>query len=362
MGCSLLPFVQFSANRIVNGQSVSLFASAGWVWGGALVVALLLTFAAAFAPTRWRGPAVLVAAIAALGALLFASGAAAVRLTPAGDTVARVSVGAGAWLVLAGVGIVWFQGARATGSHRASVAAALAAVALLLGAGFFGGLTTTSIAIEYRNYDGFWLLAWRHVWLSVGGMALGALVGVPLGILSARNKTVRAMVIPVVSIIQTVPSLALFGLLMVVLTAVSLPSIGTVPTLIALTLYALLPIVRNTYLGIAGVDPAIVDAGLGMGMSRWELLWKVELPLALPLLIEGLRAALVLTVGIAAVMAVAGAMDLGTIIFFGAGSDVTDLVLLGALPMVVLAIVADQAMRALEVAVVSPGIRERQQA
>jgi len=165
-----------------------------------------------------------------------------------------------------------------------------------------------------------------------------------------------------VSIIQTVPSLALFGLLMVGLTAVSLPSIGTVPTLIALTLYALLPIVRNTYLGIAGVDPAIVDAGLGMGMSRWELLWEVELPLALPLLIEGLRSALVLTVGIAAVMAIAGAMDLGTIVFYGAGLDVPDLVLLGALPMVVLAIVADQAMRALEVAVVSPGIRERQQA
>lgn len=358
----MLPFVQFSANRIVNGQSLSLFASAGWGWGGALATALLLMFAAAFAPAGWRGPLVLGTAIVAFGALLFASGAAAVRLTATGDSVARVSVGAGAWLVLAGVGIAWFQGARATGSHRASLGAALAALALLLGAGFFGGLSATSIAIEYRNYDSFWLLAWRHVWLSVGGVAFGALLGVPLGIFSARLKPIRAVVIPVVSIVQTVPSLALFGLLMVVLAAVSLPSIGTVPTLIALTLYALLPIVRNTYLGIAGVDPAIVDAGLGMGMSRAELLWKVELPLALPLLIEGLRAALVLTIGIAAVMAVAGAMDLGTIIFFGAGSDATDLVLLGALPMVVLAILADQAMRALEGAVVPPGIRERQQA
>ncbi|MDR3685883.1 MAG: hypothetical protein P4L93_02840, partial [Coriobacteriia bacterium] len=161
----MLPFVEFSANRIVNGQSLSLFASAGWAWGGALLATLLLTLAAAFAPQRWRGLAVLVAAIAAFGALLFASGAAAVRLTPSGDTAARVSVGAGAWLVLAGVGIAWFQGARAAGSHRASVGAAFAAVALLLGVGFFGGLNCTSIAIEYRNYDGFWLLAWRHVWL-----------------------------------------------------------------------------------------------------------------------------------------------------------------------------------------------------
>ena len=357
-GCVLLPFAQFSANRIVNGSYLPLFASAGPAWGAALVAALLLTLAAAFAPRRWRGQAVLAAAILAFGVVLFATGAAAVRLTPPGDTPARVSVGAGAWLVLVGVGVAWFQGAKTTGSRRAALAAALAAAVLVVAAGFVGGLTLQSLAIEYRNEsDNFWTLTVRHIWQSVGGMGLGAVLGVPLGILSARAKSVRSIVIPVVSIIQTLPSLALFGMLMVVLTALALPSIGTVPTLVALTLYSLLPIVRNTFLGVSGVDPAIVDAGQGMGMSRWQLLWRVELPLALPLLIEGLRQALVLTIGIAAVMAIGGAQNLGTIIYDGIGSLANDKVLLGAIPMVLLAIVADQVMRLIERAIVSPGIR-----
>jgi osmoprotectant transport system permease protein len=193
--------------------------------------------------------------------------------------------------------------------------------------------------------------------LSLVGMGLGALVGVPLGIVSARVRAVRSVAIPVVSIVQTVPSLALFGLMTVPLVALGLPSIGTLPTLIALTLYALLPIVRNTYLGIIGVDPAIVDAGQGMGMSRWQLLLRVEMPLALPLVLEGLRSALVLTVGIAAVMAIADAQDLGTLVFLAFGSQATDLALLGALPMVVLAVLGDQGMRVIERVVVSPGIR-----
>jgi len=331
------------------------------LWGCVLYATLLAGAAASFAPARWRGPAVLACAIAAFGALLFASGAAAVRLTPAGDTPARVSVGAGAWLALAGIGIAWYQGARTTSDRRATLGAAVAALGLLVAAGLLGGLATESLVIEYHNKsDVFWLLVGRHLALSLGGVAFGALIGIPLGIVSARTRAVRSVVIPVVSVIQTVPSLALLGILMIGLTMLALPSIGTVPTLIALTLYSLLPIVRNTFLGVAGVEPAIVDAGQGMGMGRRQLLWRVELPLALPLIIEGLRSALVLTIGIAAVMAIVGANDLGTLIFEGIGFQANDLVLLGAIPMVVQAIVADQAMRLVEVAVVSPGIREGQ--
>lgn len=357
-GCSLLPFAEFSANRIVNGQALTVFASAGPLWGVALYASLALTAAAAFAPRAWRGPAVLGSAIVALGVLLFACGAAAVRLTPPGDTPARVSVGGGAWLMLAGLGMVWYQGSRSTADRRVSLAAALAAMALLVAAGLFGGLAMESLAIEYHtNADRFWVLFVRHVMLSLGGVALGALIGIPLGIVAARSRWVKTVAIPTVSVIQTVPSLALLGLLMLVLTALALPSIGTVPTLIALTLYSLLPIVRNTLLGIAGVDPSVVDSGQGMGMGRRQLLWRVEFPLALPLIIEGLRSALVLTIGITAVMAIVGAQDLGTLIYEGIGFQANDLILLGAIPMVLLAIIADQAMRLVEGAVVSPGIR-----
>lgn len=356
-GLLLLPFVNFRANRIVDGAPISLFSSAGPAMGGLLVGLLVLGIVVAFAPARWRAAAVLSVAVIAFGALLFAVGASVVRLMPAGDTPARVSIGSGAWVTLASVAVAWYQGAREAPRRRTTWIAAAAACAFAVLAGVSGGLANLSLAIEYRNQDAFWSLVGGHVAQSVAGMGIGALLGVPLGIAAARSRAVRSAAIPVVSIVQTVPSLALFGLLMVPLAALNLPSIGTLPALIALTLYALLPIVRNTYLGIAGVDPAIVDAGLGMGMSRTRLLLRVELPLALPLVFEGLRSALVLTVGIAAVMAIVGARNLGTLVFLGFGSQADDLVLLGALPMVVLAIIADQSMRVLESALLSPGIR-----
>jgi osmoprotectant transport system permease protein len=222
----------------------------------------------------------------------------------------------------------------------------------------FGGLSQLSLAIEYRaQADTFWQLTYNHVVLAIGATSIAAAIGVPIGIAAARGRVVRAVAIPLVSVVQTIPSLALYGLLVIPLAALGLPTLGTVPALIALTLYALLPIVRNTFLGLSGVDASSVDAGLGMGMSRRELLWHVELPLALPLVLEGLRAGLVLTIGIAAVMAIAGAQDLGTLIFLGWGSIAVDLVLLGAIPMVVLSVIADQGMRALESILVSPGIR-----
>jgi osmoprotectant transport system permease protein len=361
-GCLLLPFVEFRANRIVDGQQLALWNAAGpWAW--ALIAACCLEIAAAFVPRDRRPLAALIAAAVTFTTLVFAVGHAALTLTPGGTgSPARVSIGAGAWLVLAGTLMVWFQGSRGSSARARAGALALAAGALLAGM-MWGGLGRLSLVLEYQaQSDTFWTLTLNHVGLTVGGTAIAALIGLPLGVAAARSRLVRSTAIPAAGIIQTVPSLALFGLLIVPLAALGLPTIGTVPALIALTLYALLPIVRNTYLGVAGVDSAIVDAGRGMGMSRAELLWRVEGPLALPLMLEGLRAALVLTVGIAAVMAIGGAQDLGTLVFYGWGVQAPDLVLLGALPMVVLAIIADQGMRALERSVVSPGIREQREA
>jgi osmoprotectant transport system permease protein len=276
-----------------------------------------------------------------------------------------VSVGVGAWLAFVGIAILWFQGARGMRtqarsrrlSRLAVPLAALAAVVVLVAAVAWGGLGGLSLALEYRaQSDLFWTLVGNHVYLSLAGTAIAVVLGVPLGVLAARRRAVRAVAIPAAGVVQTVPSLALFGLLMTPLAAAGLPSIGPLPVLIALTLYAFLPIVRDTYLGISSVDPAIVDAGRGMGMSRAELLLRVEFPLALPLVLEGVRVALVLTVGIAAVMAIGGAQDLGTLVFLGWGSQAADLTLLGALPMVALAIVFDRVMRVLEHAVVSRGI------
>ena len=188
-------------------------------------------------------------------------------------------------------------------------------------------------------------------------LAIALALGVPLGIAASRVRWVRSVVLTVVGIIQTVPSLALLGLLVVPLAAIGLPGIGPLPGVIALTLYSLLPIVRDTYVGLAGVDPAAIDAGRGMGMGRMQLLLRVEAPLALPLLIEGVRAAAVSIIGIAAVVAFVGVGTLGVLVFLGWGEQADDLILLGALPMVALAVAVDAGLRALGRAVVSPGIR-----
>ena len=155
----------------------------------------------------------------------------------------------------------------------------------------------------------------------------------------------------VAGVIQTIPSLALLGLLVVPLSALGqavpflrtlgVRGIGAAPGLVALTLYALLPVIRNTYIGLTGVDPAVVDAGRGMGMSRGQLLTRVEFPLALPLIMEGVRTAAVLLIGITTLTAFAGARNLGVLIIEGIGQFAPDLILLGALPTIMLAVTAD---------------------
>ena len=258
------------------------------------------------------------------------------RRTP--NRAARVSLGVGAWLLVALAAALWFQGDQSASRPVRLVALAIG-LGLALLAFAVGGLTNTSLAREYQSRaDMFWPLVVGHVTLAVSGVAIALVLGLPVGVLAARSPRVRRVAIPVVGVIQTVPSLALLGLLIAPLAALSLPAIGTLPALIALTLYALLPIVRNTYLGISAVDPASLDAGRGMGMSGSQLMARVEFPLAMPLVLEGLRAALVLIMGITAVMAIGGARTLGVLVFEGWGSQAADLTLLGAVPMVILAI------------------------
>ncbi|MDH4139172.1 MAG: ABC transporter permease, partial [Coriobacteriia bacterium] len=273
--------------------------------------------------------------------------------------VARVSVGAGAWLVLVGGAVVWFAGTRGPRSTLLGPAAAVAVTASLVMSVAWGGLGDLSLAREYvAQSERFWQLVREHLVLSGAGLGLGALIGVPLGVAASRSRVVREVGLGVAGIIQTVPSLALLGLLVLPLAALGLPGIGTLPAVIALTLYALLPIVRNTYVGLAGVDAGALDAGRGMGMSRTQLLVRIEAPLALPLLLEGVRASAVLVIGIAAVTAFVGAGGLGVLVFLGWGQQADDLTLLGALPMVALALLVDVGMRLVARAIVSPGIRE----
>ncbi len=356
-GCLALPFVEFRPNRIVSGVPEA-FSTAG-VSGWLMLIAAVLALGSAFLPARWRGPAMLGAGASTAILLLWALSSAAVRLQEGAPAIARVSIGSGAWLTAIGAVTVWFAGSRATRSATTRRAAAVLAFLAGLAVLGWGGASELSLAKEYVVQSRrFWTLVRQHLVLSGAGLGLGALIGIPLGVLASRNRVVREIGLGVVSIIQTIPSMAMLGLLIAPLAALGLTAIGTTPAVIALTLYALLPIMRNTFVGLTGVDPAAIDAGRGMGMGRLQLLVRVEAPLALPLVIEGVRAAAVLVIGIAAVTAFIGAGGLGILVFQGWGQQADDLTLLGAVPMVVLAVLADFTMRALRRLVVSPGIEE----
>jgi osmoprotectant transport system permease protein len=185
----------------------------------------------------------------------------------------------------------------------------------------------------------------EHLVLVAVSMGIAIALGVPLGILIARKPTLSKWVLGFANIFQTIPSLALFGLL------IPLPILGGIgarTAIFALIVYALLPIIQNTYLGITGVDAAICEAGRGMGMTDWQLLRQVELPLALSVILGGIRIATVIAVGVATIAAAIGAGGLGVFIFRGVAVVDHQLILAGAVPSAGLAIAADAGLAWLE--------------
>ena len=190
----------------------------------------------------------------------------------------------------------------------------------------------------YTNRGQILTLAWEHLWLVGVAMLIAIIVGVPLGILVSRRAWLRKPVLGGTNVMQTIPSLALFGFL---LPAPWLGERADRLAIVALVFYALLPIVRNTYTGILGIDPAIREAATGMGMTDRELLLRIELPLSAPFIVAGIRIATVTAVGVATIAAAIGAGGLGELIFRGVAMVNDRLIFAGALPAAALALLAD---------------------
>jgi osmoprotectant transport system permease protein len=191
----------------------------------------------------------------------------------------------------------------------------------------------------------------QHMLLSLVALLLGCAISVPLGVYLTRHERLATPVLTVVSVIQTIPSLALLGFM------IPLLGIGTLPAVIALTLYALLPIVRNTYTGIKEVDPALIESGIGMGMTRRQILWMVELPMARGIIIAGVRTSAVTTIGVATLATFIGAGGLGDIIMRGIDMIDTPTILVGAIPAALLAIVFDVLLMWLDRRLTPRGLR-----
>jgi osmoprotectant transport system permease protein len=177
-----------------------------------------------------------------------------------------------------------------------------------------------------------------HLLLVVTAMAIAVAIGLPLGLLIVHRPTLRNISLGVASVFQTIPSLALFGFL------IPIPFIGGIgrrTAIVALVLYALLPILRNTYVGLTGIDPAVLESAEAMGMTEAQIVWRVRFPLALPVILAGIRTATILTIGIATIAAAIGAGGLGTFIFRGVAMVSDAVILAGAIPAALLAILAD---------------------
>ena len=185
----------------------------------------------------------------------------------------------------------------------------------------------------------------EHLFLVSIAIVIAILIGIPLGILITRITSLRQPILILANILQTIPSLALFGLLIPV---PFIGGIGATPAIVALTLYSFLPIIRNTYTGITNVDPAIREAGRGMGMTDTQLLLQVEIPLAMQVILAGVRVATVIAIGIATIAAAIGAGGLGELIFRGISVVNNDLILAGAIPAAVIALIVDFAIGWLE--------------
>ncbi|MDQ3064175.1 MAG: ABC transporter permease/substrate-binding protein [Acidobacteriota bacterium] len=207
-----------------------------------------------------------------------------------------------------------------------------------------------------QNWSELLALTREHIFLVFVSTALAVLIGVPLGILLTRRKSLQTPILGVANILQTVPSLALFGLL------IPIPFVGGIgakTAIIALTLYSFLPVIRNTVTGISGVDKKVKEAAMAMGMTDWQILKMVELPLALPVMLTGIRVAVVIAVGVATIAAAVGAGGLGTYIFRGLRQNDNNLLLAGALSSAILALVADFALGQIEKIYSLPNIKNK---
>lgn len=360
---AFLPFAAFRANRIVLGESKGLFAALPG-WEAAL---LALAIAACIVVALLKSPVIgrLFTSFAILAALFIAIGHAGTFLTPPGDKIARVSPGSGFWLLIFAFALLAADAIvrlKLSPLVRIGVLLAVAAFfAVLLGTGTLNDL---SILREYANRgDTFWREAQTHLALALGSLVAATVVGVPLGIVLQRSPTWRGPVLNVLNVIQTIPSIALFGLLIAPLAwvaakvpfaaALGISGIGAAPAMVALFAYSLLPVVANTVVGLESVPPAADDAAKGMGMTDWQRLVRVQLPLSFPVILTGIRIVLVQNIGLATIAALIGGGGFGVFVFQGVGQTAMDLVLLGAVPTVALAFAAAVVLDAI-VEMVSP--------
>jgi osmoprotectant transport system permease protein len=357
-----LSFVTQAPNRLLSGVGVPLAEVVGVGAHRAWALApVLLLLAAAFrapaaAPTRWL---TLLGATGSLAGFTWLAGTHASALLSDELPLGRTSLGGAYWALAVLCGLAAAEALRGWSSRAVLSLAGGACVAVpVIALVWHGDLDALSLLKEYDNrQDVFDAALQRHLLLVFATLVPTVLIGGPLGVLAVRRPSVQPALLSALNLIQTVPSIALFALLMAPLATMAthwpvlarwgVSGIGVAPAVTALTLYSLLPIVRSTMAGLGQIAPGVLDAARGMGMTRGQIFWRVEVPLAWPVWLSGLRVSTVQTLGLAMVSALIGAGGFGAVMFQGLLSSAVDLVLLGVVPVVALAAVTDALFKVL---------------
>ncbi len=340
-------FLSEAPNRLSLGQPIMI-----WQCGPGADVALALGLATAAGAIGASKPRHYVAAGLIVSgwvlSLMWLAGDAAATLALANRPAARTALGPAFWLGCGCCALMLVDAAQRVSSRpfaRLAIGAPLmlSAVAMI----HAGLLDHLSVMREYAAQRSVYAAELgRHLALVAATLVIAIGFGAPLGLFAVRRRRFAPKLFAALNVVQTIPSIALFGLLIVPLSALGV-GIGFVPALTALVLYALLPVTRGTAAALGSVDPGVIESARGMGFSAAQILWQIELPLALPVLLAGLRVVLVQTIGLAVVAALIGAGGLGDFVFQGIGQYAEDLVLLGALSAIGLALAADLALRTL---------------
>lgn len=357
LGLIALGFLNSAPNRLARATTLSLW-QAPTPAALAVVIALAVLTAAIVLPApRLRLIVTLVGAALVLLASLDAAGQFASLITTPDRPAARQSLGAAFWIVVAAALLAILQALQAKHISLAwRIAYPLALGGALVLLVLSGRLDDLSLLREFAAQKTIFIAEFlRHIGLVAASLIGALLIGTPLTFIVLRYPLPRRIVYSSLNVLQTIPSIAIFGLLIAPLSALAahwtllgrlgIGGTGAAPAIIALTLYALLPLVRNFATGIAEVPADVKEAAKGLGFDGREIFFAVELPLALPALISGLRIVTVQSIGLAAVAALIGAGGLGTFVFEGIGEYALDLVLVGALPIILLALVADSGFR-----------------
>jgi osmoprotectant transport system permease protein len=361
-GCALgfaslfFSWLVIKPNRLTTGAGISVTDSLGFTLAILVAVLWVSCLLTGFMRSQAKKPFVLaIVANLILIITFLAIGLTANKLTGASSPSSRISPGAGVWTTVIAVYVILHVAQNKVNNRLLKSLIILPGVIAIFTMILTGYLNNLSIMQELLvQKDRFLQELLHHLYLVLVSVIAGTLIGFSFGVLATRNKTARAPIFFITNIAQTIPALALFGLLIAPLSALSFAvptlrnfgvnGIGDAPALIALTIYSLLPIVQNTCTGLEQVDKSAMEAGKGMGMNRWQLFFAVELPLSAPVIMEGIRIASVQGVGLAALAALIGAGGLGWFVFQGLGQAAPDLILLGAIPIILLALLVDLLM------------------